>query len=872
MALYSLTPFRMKYPLLGLLGLLLLQGSLAAGQTGKSTKATAEKSAAHKKTAATASAPAAEAPMVIIPSWLPAAAPAQPTATIVTDLLDTKLDLRFDWSKQWALGTATLMLRPHFYPQNQLVLDAKGFDVKSVHLLVGAKEKTLVYAYDKRKLTITLDRQYPRAEAYQVRISYVAKPNELAAGGSAAITASKGLYFINPLGTDKTKPRQLWTQGETEASSAWFPTIDKPNQRMTQEITLTVEEPFRTLSNGLLISSKKNADGTRTDVWKQSLPAAPYLTMIAVGDFAVVNDTWRGKAVEYFVDPAYKATARAVFGNTPEMLEFFSAKLGVDFPWEKYAQVAVHDFVSGAMENTTASVFQNQLTEFTPRELLDKTYEPESVVAHELFHHWFGDYVTTESWSNLPLNESFADYSEFLWAEHKYGPNEAALVQQKALAAYLEESLTKREPLIRDHYTDREEMFDRHSYSKGGRVLHMLRQYVGDDAFFASLNRYLTRNKYSAVEIEELRLAFEDVTGEDLRWFFEQWFKQRGHPELHVSHAYNGGQVSLRVQQVQDSTFSPVYRLPVTVTTWTNNQPTNHRLLITKADQTFLLPSSQRPSLVKFDSEGQLLADIEETRTQDELLYQYYHATNYLQKHEALTELRTKTADLPVSAMLRQALSDDFWAVRQLAVEALRRYRGPEGSAVRQELQRVATTDQKTQVRAAAIAALAAFPTEDYHALYATALTDSSYLVVGAAIRALAKAPTSGSGQQVATLQETTNPQLLEAVSYYYALNGTADQYGWFLRRSHEVRDEALYQYLQDFGALMQRMPPIERDKGIARLEAIARSHSNQYARLGAYKGLSTLAASSANVKSTLRDIRAKEKDKNLVAIYALLQ
>lgn len=864
----------MRYTVYGVLGLLLLHGSVVSGQTTKSTKTSADKSAAHKKSQPSTSetAPSAGSNMVIIPSWLPSATPVQPTATVATDLLDTKLDVRFDWGKQWLLGTATLMLRPHFYPQNQLVLDAKGFDVKNVRLVAGSKEKNLTYTYDKRKLVITLDRQYPRTEAYQVRINYVAKPNELSAGGSAAITSDKGLYFINPLGTDKTKPRQIWTQGETEANSAWFPTIDKPNQRMTQEIAITVEEAFRTLSNGLLISSKKNADGTRTDVWKQSLPAAPYLTMLAVGNFAVVNDTWRGKAVEYYVDPAYKATARAVFGNTPEMLEYFSTKLGVEFPWEKYAQVAVHDFVSGAMENTTAVTFQNQLTEFTQRELLDKTYEPESVIAHELFHHWFGDYVTTESWSNLPLNESFADYSEYLWAEHKYGVDEAAMVQQKALAAYLDESLSKREPLIRYHYADREDMFDRHSYNKGGRVLHMLRRYVGDDAFFASLNRYLTRNKYSAVEIANLRLAFEEVTGEDLMWFFDQWFMQRGHPELHISHSYSGNQVSLRVQQVQDSTFSPIYRLPVTVTTWVNNQPTAHRIIVTKADQTFLLPSSQRPSLVKFDAEAQLLADIEEERTQDELVYQYYHARNYLQKYEAITKLRTKVADLTVSSMIRNALTDDFWGVRLAAVEALRHYRGPEGNAVRQDLKQLASAERKTQVRAAAITTLATFPNENYGSLYTAALNDSSYLVASAAINALAKAPTATSLQQVVAVQETANPQLVEAVSHYFALNGTADQYEWFLRRSYELQNEALYQYLQDFGTLMQRMPPVERDKGIARLESIARSHPNQYARLGAYKGLNSLVTSSPGVKTTLQDIRAKEKDKNLVSIYALLQ
>jgi len=864
----------MKYSALGILGLVLTCHITAPAQTVKSTKAASTKTATRKKSVST---PAQAEPepatnTLVVPSWLPPTTPVQPAATVVTDLLNTKLDIRFDWAKQQLIGVATLTVQPHFYPQSQLVLDAKGFEVKSIRLLTkNNKDKNLNYTYDKRRLTITLDHQYTRTEPYQVRINYIAKPNELAAGGSAAITSDKGLYFINPLGTDKNKPRQIWTQGETEANSCWFPTIDKPNQRMTQEITMTVEEQYKTLSNGVLISSKSNADGTRTDVWKQNLPVAPYLTMIAVGDFAIVTDRWHGKAVDYYVEPKFESTARAVFGRTPEMLEFFSSKLGVEYPWEKYAQVAVYDFVSGAMENTTAVTHRQEDTQLTQRDLLDR--DDDATIAHELFHHWFGDYVTCESWSNLPLNESFADYAQFLWIEHSKGANEAALEQQKGLSQYLYEAQSKREPLIRYRYENREDMFDSHSYSKGGRVLHMLRKYIGDDAFFAALNHYLTQNKFSSSEVSKLRVAFEEVTGEDLMWFFDQWFLQRGHPELHVTHGYANGLVNLHIQQVQDTTFSPVYRLPVTVTVWNNNQPIDHRITITKADQTFSLPASQHPNLVKFDAEGQLLAQVEEGRTQDELLFQYYHARNYLQKYEAIEQLRTKVGDLTVSGMLRSALNDDFWAVRLNAAEALRKYKGPEGGAIRKELQRVASKDPKSRVRAAAITSLASFPNEDFSGVYATALNDSSYLVVGSAIKALAKNPAANTREQINSLQETRNGTLLNALANYYALNGSADQYQWFLRRMADVSDEDLYQsYFEDFANLMLKMPPVERDKGLQRLESYARSGSKFYVRLGAYKALGMLAATNSNLKATLRDIREKEKDQQVKAMFTMLQ
>lgn len=820
------------------------------------------------------SAPAPAAPSssgITVPSWLPPDAPLQPAATQLSDVVNTKLDVRFDWAKQYLLGTAVLTVHAHFYSQSTLVLDAKGFEIKAVQLVGEKGDKTLSYKYDKSQLAITLDRPYPRDQSYQVRISYVAKPNELPQGGSSAITAAKGLYFINPLGQEPNKPRQIWTQGETQSNSCWFPTIDHPNQRMTQEITLTVDNQYKTLSNGLLINSRKNADGTRTDTWRQSLPAAPYLTMLAVGDFAVVSDTWRGKAVDYYVEPSYKNTARAVFGRTPEMLEFYSKRLGVDYPWEKYAQIAVRDYVSGAMENTTATIHGNTI-QATTRELIDAQYEgAESTITHELFHHWFGDLVTCESWSNLPLNESFANYAQFLWAEHKYGPDQAGLVQQQDLAAYLEEANDKREPLIRYHYLDREDMFDRHSYQKGGRVLHMLRKYVGDDAFFTALGNYLTKNKYSAVEISKLRAAFEETTGEDLMWFFDQWFLQRGHPELKVTHTYTNGQVLLRVQQTQDTLFQPVFRLPVTVTIWQKDKGIDHHITVTKADQTFSFLAADRPSLVKFDSEAQLLAQLDEERTSEELVFQFYHARNYLQRYEPLELLHNKATDVGVGGMYRNALQDNFYAIRRTALDHLRGYRGSAPTAVRSEIQHFATADPSSVVRAQAITTLASFPSENYSNVYQAGLRDSSYLVEAAAVAAIAKSPTPSAFQQIAVLENTTSSALLVAIADFYAKSGTIEQYAWFLRQIPNVTDIDLYTYLQSFGTFMVKMPVIEREKGVKIMEVLARTHSQYFVRLGAYRGLLLLVPSNPTLKETLRDIREKEKDERLKTYYSLI-
>jgi len=246
------------------------------------------------------------------------------TTTRAHDLIHTSLSVSFDWSKAYMNGKASLTLRPYFYATNTLILDAKGMDLHRIALVEGNNKKDLKYTYDSLQIIIDLGREFTRDETYTVYIDYTAKPNELPEGGSAAITSDKGLYFINNEGKDAKKPMQIWTQGETEASSCWFPTIDKPNERCTQEIYITVESKYRTLSNGTLLTTYLNNDGTRTDHWKMDKPHAPYLFMMGIGEFAIVEDTWRDLKVDYYVEPEYVQYADAIFGNTPEMMTFFS--------------------------------------------------------------------------------------------------------------------------------------------------------------------------------------------------------------------------------------------------------------------------------------------------------------------------------------------------------------------------------------------------------------------------------------------------------------------------------------------------------------------------------------------------------------------
>lgn len=592
----------------------------------------------------------------------------QATPERINNLVHTRLEARFDYQKSQMPGKVWITLRPHFYPTDSLSLDAKGMDIRQVAMVKNGKNNNLKYKYDNLVLNIQLDRTYRNNESYTIYIDYIAKPNEFAAKGSAAITDAKGLYFINPRGEEKNKPTQIWTQGETEATSVWVPTIDKPNQKTTQEMYLTVPAKYVTLSNGKLMSQKTNADGTRTDYWKMDQPHTPYLFFMGVGDYAVIKDQYKGKEVSYYVEKEYAPVARRIFGHTPEMMAFFSRITGVDYPWVKYAQMTARDYVSGAMENTTATLHQESAQQ-DARELTDGN-RWEGTIAHELFHQWFGDYVTTESWSNLTLNESFANYSEYLWDEYKYGKDKADQTHVGAMQGYLFNANNAKRDLVRFHYKDKEDMFDAVSYNKGGRILHMLRNFIGDSAFFKSLNVYLTANKFKAAEAHQLRLAFEEVTGKDLNWFFNQWYFGAGHPKLNVNYSYNDTTKQARVI-VEQTQGEKVFILPVKVDVWTGGRATTYPVWVRNKIDTFYFPASQKPALINFDADKILLAQKTENKTLEEYLFQQKNARNYMDRREAIDAAGRKLSDPIAQAILLQGLQDKFNGLRNYTLVKL---------------------------------------------------------------------------------------------------------------------------------------------------------------------------------------------------------
>ncbi len=706
--------------------------------------------------------------------------------TISVDIIHTNLYVKPIWDSSILVGKAKIILKPYFYSTDKIFLNARGMRINKILIKDSLNKKNNInfqYVYEHDSIKINLNKTISPDRLLIVTIDYISQPEKTKVGGSNAIKSDKGLYFINPKGQIPGKMPQIWTQGETQSNSVWFPTVDSPNEKMTHDIFITVDKKYTTLSNGLLVKSIVNKDGTKTDHWKMNLPHAPYLVMMGIGEFKKVLDKpWKKKEISYYVEPQYEPYAKVIFANTYKMIDFFSKKLNVDFPWQKYSQIICRDYVSGAMENTSATLHGEFLYQ-TDRDTIGGV-NGEDVIAHELFHQWFGDLVTCESWSNLPLNESFATYGEYLWLEYAYGKDAADEHHYFSGQGYLNRHRTpdNNPPLIRFYYNHREEMFDGISYNKGGQVLHMLRKLVGDEAFFKSLNVYLTKNMFKHAEIHHLRLAFEEVTGMDLNWFFNQWFLYGGYPVLNVDKQYNETTkiLTLKVKQTQPQEF-PIYRLPLYVDIYTKTGVERKYIDIQQTEQTFTFSVNTKPLLINFDAERQLLAEINYSKTDDEYIYQFNHAPLWLDRYEALVKLKEKMDKKEVyEFFVNNVLKDKYESIRKQAISALKS-KLENNNNLTKVLIDLFQNDPSPEVRAEILSVLSSVKMEEVTNLYLQTLNkEYSSKIINAALLGLNNNNKTLAAEYAKKFENDKSKKIITAILSIYADSGSESYWEFF--------------------------------------------------------------------------------------------
>jgi aminopeptidase N len=610
---------------------------------------------------------------------------------------------RFDVPTKTVYGDTTVTLKPLASGFQAFALDATGMEFESVKL--EPEGKALRWSPSTDKLLITLDRPYSSSEEVSVRIRYKAIPE-------------KGLYFVPASPASRyrryAKPAQIWSQGEPEENHYWFPCYDYPDDKATSEQYITAPANETAISNGDLLETTNNPDGTRTFHWKMDQPHSSYLISMVVGNYSKITDSYKNVPVEYYTYPGTEAKARNAFGRTPQMMQFFSERFRYDFPYNKYAQTVVSNFIFGGMENITATTQAD--TEILSGEGDDPSLSVDNLVSHELSHSWFGDLATAKDWANLWVNEGFATFFEAAYKEHTLG-RDAYLeeIRSDANSYYSEDVFQYRRPIISSRYQTPVDIFDATLYKKGGVVVHMLRETVGDEVFWKALNEYLNEFKYQNTDARDIQRVFERVSGKSLDWFFDQWLYKAGYPELRVRQSYNPQtrQLALDVEQTQapDAMTPEVFRLPgVEIEIGTTRGRKTERIDITRRTERFTFTLDSRPRMVVFDKGERALKKLDFPQPSEMTAYQLTHSTDALARMDAAESLKQKGDGTLfederreiIQALSRALMNDSFYGVRAAAASALTRFKSDEAMNALLE----GTKDSDARVRAASVTGL----------------------------------------------------------------------------------------------------------------------------------------------------------------------
>jgi aminopeptidase N len=500
----------------------------------------------------------------------------------------------FDRAKRRIFGDTTVQLKPLKSRFTIVELDAANLDIQSVTL--EPTDTPLKFKTSGEKVIVTLNKPYAANNLISIRFKYTATPK-------------KGIYFVDELSYDgeEVHPEQIWTQGEADEAHHWFPSFDFPSDKATTEEFITADKDETVIGNGELIDRKENADGTATSHFKMPVPHSVYLVSFVIGKYTRIADTYKQVPLGYYVFPGKESIVPDAFGKTKDAMRVFEQLTGVDYPYNKYDQTIVSQFQFGGMENITATTLADTDVFFAPV-VADKP-GVDDLVSHELSHSWFGDLVTCKNWAELWLNEGFATFMEAAFREKMYGrENYIEKIKINADEFIVDDAINpKRNALYNLNAGNIAALFDRPAtiYSKGGAVLHTLREEIGDEAFWKGVNIYLNRHKFDVVTSADLKDAMEQASRRDLDWFFDQWVYHGGYPKLHVTQIYNEQTktLSVTIEQTQkaDKLVPAAFRLPLDIEIMTGAWKTTQKIELKKRRDTFTFKLNQKPTGLKLD-------------------------------------------------------------------------------------------------------------------------------------------------------------------------------------------------------------------------------------------------------------------------------
>ncbi len=642
-----------------------------------------------------------------------------------------RIALTFDLGKKYFQGENRITLSPLKDGFLECMLDAEELVVSAV---LDSNGNPLEFQQTDKHLRVALSKSYDYGEIVTFTVKY------------HATDPKHGLFFDEE---GPANPRMVSTVSWPDKAHHWFPCYDYPHDKVTNEMIITVKDRYKVLSNGRLVNVKEDKKaGTKTYHWSQELPHSTYLFMLAIGPFAVIEDSLGSLPITYWVYEKDVADAKWIFKETPEMIEFYNTLFGYDYPWAQYAQVTSPRMGGGA-ENTSATVLGQRVIHDKRAE---QDFSWQRVIAHEVAHQWWGDLITLRTWSETWLNESFGTYSDYLWTRHDLGEDEGAYALLGKKNAYLREAHTRyMRPIVFNRYNRPQDNFDSHTYPKGACVLHMLRYVIGDKLFFRTLKHFLYKHEFQAVDTHDLMIAIKEVTGQNLDWFFEQFIFKPGHPVFDISYNWDkkSQKLKLTVIQTQDTSEGvPIYTIPVTIGIVTPGKKTSEKVWLKQIEEVFEFSVSEKPLMVRFDEGNYLLKEWTFEKGLNELLYQLQN-DDVIGRDWAASELAKFGDDArAINGLIDSARKDGFWAVRRTSVETLGKLKREEDI----ELFKDKCTDPSSKVRVSALRMLGDYEDPGLVSFFKARFEkDDSYLAQAEALRSIGKC---GDESQIAFLKK----------------------------------------------------------------------------------------------------------------------
>ena len=644
----------------------------------------------------------------------------------LADVLHIKLDVTPDFRRRTIGGTATLRFAPIAQPLTTLKLDAVDLDVSAVRSSHAVRD----FSVDRERLAIVFAAPIPVQEEAWVEIDYAAEPK-------------LGLYFRTRETGVPESDEHVWSQGEPHEARHWYPAFDYPNERSSTEVVLHVPADMTALSNGRLVSETPEpaTDGGATPLkrvhWLQEKPHANYLLCIVAGRLAKIEKQLGDLPLAFFTQPSLAEHAANSFADTADIIEFYQQETGVRYPWDKYYQTTIADFMWGGMENTSLTTL-TQDTLFS--DATENVYASRGLDAHETAHQWFGNYVTCKDWSHLWLNEGFATYYTHLYEGHKQGRDAMLYGLYLDARDRVLSNGHDRRPIVYRQYKRPFEQFDFRAYPKGSWLLHMLRSQLGEDLYRRAVHTYLQRYSWRSVATDDLRDTFEDVTGLTLDRFFDQWAYHAGHPKLSIKYKWLAEErlahVHLEQKCSNDAGAHHWFHFPATLRFVVAGKKVDEIVTIDSAEHDFYVRCDEEPTIVRFDPEYTVLAEVEFDLTEKMLLAQLDDREDMVGRLLACEALAKRKTQKSVEALQRTLNEDPFFGVRKEAAEALASIRTDEAFAALLASRR----QPDARVRQKTVQTLGRhYRPEARAAMLEVAANESNPAIVASAIRALGK-------------------------------------------------------------------------------------------------------------------------------------